>query len=52
MADELVDLAPEELYDLFEHAAAYLRHNAETQSSENLLHFYAHYKQVVNSIGS
>ena len=46
MADEIADCSPDELTDLFESAAKYLRHISGAQNSEDLLYFYSRYKQV------
>lgn len=48
MADEFGDCSQEDIKDLFEGASKYLRHVAGSQSGDNLLYFYARYKQVLN----
>ncbi|CAG2227044.1 Acyl-CoA-binding domain-containing protein 6 [Mytilus edulis] len=46
MADEFGDCSQEDIKDLFEGASKYLRHVAGSQNGDNLLYFYARYKQA------
>jgi len=43
-------MAEDEMKELFKNACSYVRTTSETLRSDDLLYFYARYKQVVNSV--